>query len=374
MTPSSSEATAPERSVLRLPPRASRRQVLLRDLGIVLVLNTVVAIALWLIVLALAPDANSRLQPQVLGSHFVFSQCIGLCIFGLIEWPRLTFWWQRPPGLLALLGVTFAAIPVGHTVGQVLGSALLGVPSGVPDALEPAMLLMVFTTVVASLVAVHLITQRDRIAAERLRAENADVRAASARLQLLQQQIEPHMLFNTLANAHALIDTEPARAQALLEALSELLHASMQTGEQPLVTLREEFNLLEQYLKLMAIRMGPRLRYALQLPPDLAHSRLPPLTLQPLVENAVRHGFDARPQGGSVTVTARRDGDHVLVEVVDDGLGLAAADPFAAGRIGLANLRQRLAYAFGDGASLTLAERAPHGVRAEVRVPQASVA
>lgn len=374
MTPSSSEATAPARSVLRLPPRASRRQVLLRDLGIVLVLNTVVAIALWLIVLALAPDANSRLQPQVLGSHFVFSQCIGLCIFGLIEWPRLTFWWQRPPGLLALLGVTFAAIPVGHTVGQVLGSALLGVPSGVPDALEPAMLLMVFTTVVASLVAVHLITQRDRIASERLRAENADVRAASARLQLLQQQIEPHMLFNTLANAHALIDTEPARAQALLEALSELLHASMQTGEQPLVTLREEFNLLEQYLKLMAIRMGPRLRYTLQLPPDLAHSRLPPLTLQPLVENAVRHGFDARPQGGSVTVTARRDGDHVLVEVVDDGLGLAAADPFAAGRIGLANLRQRLAYAFGDGASLTLAERVPHGVRAEVRVPQASAA
>jgi signal transduction histidine kinase len=372
MNPSNDPAPAP--SVLRPSPRASRRQVFVRDLVIVLVLDTVVAVTLWLIVLGLAPDADTHQKLRALCSHFVFSQCIGLSIFGLIEWPRLTVWWQRPPRLLALAGVTAVAIPVGHAMGSVLAGTILGVSSGLPDALEPAMLLVVFTTIVASLVAVHLITQRDRIESERLRAENADVRAASARLQLLQQQIEPHMLFNTLANAHALIDEEPARAQRLLEALSELLHASMQTGEQALVTLQQEFTLLEQYLKLMAIRMGPRLRYELHLPPELAASRLPPLTLQPLVENAVRHGLDARAEGGRITVSARREGAQVVVEVADDGQGLAAGDPFAAGRIGLANLRQRLAYAFGDEASLTLAERVPHGVQAVLRVPQAGAA
>lgn len=369
-----SHPAAPTPPSLRPLPPVGRRRVFLRDLGIVLVLNSVVAVALWLIVLALAPDATASLQLQALCSHLVFSQCIGLSIFGLIEWPRLTVWWQRPPTLLALGGVTVLAIPVGHAAGRLIAGALLGVSSGLPDALEPAMLLVVFTTIVASLVAVHLITQRDRIESERLRAENADVRAASARLQLLQQQIEPHMLFNSLANAHALIDTEPARAQAMLEALSELLHASMQTGEQALVPLQQEFTLVEQYLKLMAIRMGPRLRYRLQLPPELADGRLPPLTLQPLVENAVRHGLDARPGGGCITVSARRDGGQLVVDVVDDGQGLSVDDPFAAGRIGLANLRQRLAYAFGADASLTLTDHPPQGVRATVRIPEASPA
>jgi signal transduction histidine kinase len=360
----------PPPSTLQPLPRTGRRRVLLRDTGIVLVLNTVVAVALWLIVLALVPDASASVQREALRNHLVFSQCIGLCIFGLIELPRLTWWWARPPGLAALGLVTLVAIPVGHTMGRVLAGALLGLPAGLPEALEPSLVLVLFTTVVASLVAVHLITQRDRIEAERLRAENADVRAASARLQLLQQQIEPHMLFNTLANAHALIETEPARAQLMLEALSELLHASMQTGERSLVTLQQEFTLVEQYLKLMAIRMGPRLRHALQLPAELVAFRLPPLTLQPLVENAVRHGLDARPEGGSITVTARREGTRVIVDVIDDGQGLSVDDPFSAGRIGLANLRQRLAYAFGDGASLTLAGHPPRGVRASVCIPE----
>ncbi|WOB07821.1 sensor histidine kinase [Piscinibacter gummiphilus] len=374
MTTTTPHETAAVSSARPLPPPRGRRRVFLRDLGIVLVLNTVVAVTLWLIVVAMTPESSSQQQLEALGSHLVFSQCIGLCIFGLIEWPRLTSWWERPPRWLALGGVTLVAIPVGHTMGRLLAGALLGVSSGLAHPLEPAMALVAFTTIVASLVAVHLITQRDHIESERLRAENADVRAASARLQLLQQQIEPHMLFNTLANAHALIDTEPARAQAMLEALSELLHASMQTGEQPLVTLQQEFNLLEQYLNLMAIRMGPRLRHTLHLPAELQGCRLPPLTLQPLVENAVRHGLDARPEGGSIHVSARRDGAQVLIEVVDDGQGLSVDDPFAAGRIGLANLRQRLAYAFGDEAGLTLADHAPHGVRATVRIPQASPA
>ncbi len=347
----------------------SKRRVFLRDAGLVLALNAVVALALVLIALVLAPQVTPALVGQLLLMHMVFSQAIGLCIFGLIEWPRLTVWWQRPPGLLALGAVTAAAIPVGYVLGRAMASALFGSPVELPLSLSPVALLVVFTTVLASLVAVHLITQRDRLETERLRAENANVRAASARLQLLQQQIEPHMLFNTLANVHALIEAEPARAQQLLEALSEMLHASMQTGEQGTVTLQQEFKLLEQYLKVMAIRMGSRLRYTLQLPLELEALRLPPLTLQPLVENAVKHGLDAQLAGGSIRVAARREGDRVIVEVVDDGQGLQVGDPFAAGRIGLGNLRKRLAYAFGDAARLELADNPPHGVRASLILP-----
>ncbi len=347
----------------------SKRRVFLRDAVLVLALNAVVALGLFLIGLALSPPAAPALVWQLMLIHMVFSQAIGLCIFGLIEWPRLTFWWQRPPGLLALGVVTGVAIPAGYVAGRIIASALFGLPVVLPLSLSPAALLVVFTTVLASLVAVHLITQRDRLVAERLRAENANVRAASARLQLLQQQIEPHMLFNTLANVHALIDADPARAQQLLEALSEMLHTSMQTGEQASVTLQQECNLLEQYLKVMAIRMGSRLRYTLDLPPDLALFRLPPLTVQPLVENAVKHGLDGQLAGGCIRVTARREGGRVIVEVVDDGQGLQVDDPFAAGRIGLSNLRKRLAYAFGDSAHVALANNPPHGVRATLSFP-----
>jgi two-component sensor histidine kinase len=347
----------------------SKRRVLLRDTVLVLALNTVVAAALALIALVLAPQATSPRVGHLLLMHLVFAQAIGLSIFALIEWPRLTLWWQRPPGLLALGGVTVVSIPVGYVLGRGIASALFGMPVLLPLSISPVALLVVFTTVLASLVAVHLITQRDRLEAERLRAENAIVRAASARLQLLQQQIEPHMLFNTLANVHALIDDEPTRAQQLLEALSEMLHASMQTGEQASVTLQQEFNLLEQYLKVMAIRMGARLRYTLVLPPDLATLRLPPLTVQPLVENAVKHGLDAQLKGGSVHVAARREGGRVIVEVIDDGQGLQVDEPFAAGRIGLPNLRKRLGLAFGDTASLALADNPPHGARATLAFP-----
>jgi two-component sensor histidine kinase len=355
----------------KMPPAApaGKRRAFLRDAAVVVGVNAVVALALLLVSLVVVPQATLAEGWLALGRHMAYSQAIGLSIFGLIEAFRLTLWWQRRPGLAALGLVTVVAIPLGYALGVVMASALLGVPVLVPVSWTPAMGMVVLVTVLASAIAVMLLTQRDRLEAERLRAENADVRAASARLQLLQQQIEPHMLFNTLANAHALVDEDPVRAQALLEALSELLHASMQAGEQPLVPLRQEVALLEHYLRLMAIRMGPRLKHAVALPADLAQARLPPLSLQPLVENAIQHGIDPQVGGGSIRVTVRREGDRVVVDVADDGVGLQGADPFAAGRIGLANVRQRLAYAFGERASLQLADNPPRGVRATLTFP-----
>lgn len=354
-------------------PRDERWRVLARDTAFVVVLNLVVTLAQAAFAWAWAPQMPVSQRLAVLRVDAVYSQAIGLTVFALIEWPRLTWWWQRPPGVLKLGLVTLLAIPAGVAIGGLVASGLTGLPAplvSLVSLLHPAGLATLLLTALASLVAVHFITQRDRLLAERLRAENADIRATSARLQLLQQQIEPHMLFNSLANAHALIDEDPARAQQLIEALSELLRTSMQVSLQPLVTLRQEFDLLQHYLQLMAVRMGPRLAWRLDLPAALEQVRLPPLTIQPLVENAVKHGLDPQPAGGRLDVSVRADGDRLLIEVTDDGIGLQVDDPFATGRIGLDNVRKRLVGRFGEGAGLHLAPQAPHGVRATLLLPR----
>ena len=353
-------------------PPAGKRSVFLRDAALVFALNAVVGLVLVMLSIALVPQLAPGERLRSLWIDMIFAQAIGFSIFGLIEWPRLTLWWQRRPSIAALCLVTVAAIPIGYGIGNAVASVLLSLPFRPMGSLDPALGVVLMVTTVASFFAVHILTQRDRVAAAQLRAENADVRATSARLQLLQQQIEPHMLFNTLANVHALIDTDPARAQRLLEALSELLHASMQMSERPLVPLHQEFALLRHYLQLMAMRMGPRLVFSLTLPPELADVQVPPLTIQPIAENAVKHGLDPLVAGGTIHVTAQLRGDQVVVEVTDDGQGLQVDDPFASGRIGLGNIRKRLACAFGSRADLQLADNAPRGVRATLTLPLSS--
>ncbi|HYE70033.1 MAG TPA: histidine kinase [Aquabacterium sp.] len=353
-----------------MQPQDSRWRALLRDTVFVVLLNIGITLTLAAFALATVPAMPMAQRLAVLRIDAIYSQAIGLTVFALIEWPRLTWWWRRPPGALKLGLVTLLAIPGGIALGGGVASVLTGFPAPLASLMQPAGLATLLLTALASLVAVHFITQRDRLLAERLRAENADIRATSARLQLLQQQIEPHMLFNSLANAHALIDEDPARAQQLIEALSELLRTSMQVSLRPLVTLRQEFDLLQHYLQLMAVRMGPRLAWRLDLPAALEGLQLPPLTIQPLVENAVRHGLDPQPQGGRIDVGVREDGERLLIEVTDDGIGLQVEDPFATGRIGLDNVRKRLVGRFGADAGLHLAPQAPHGVRATLLLPR----
>lgn len=358
---------------LRLRPSAHARSPR-RDLLLVAGLNTAVATLLLLMALGTGALQSDRLDLESLARPwwqlFIYSQCIGFSIHGLGELPLLlrpASRWKRP---LVLNLLRLAVVPLGFGLGALVASLLLGAPLRLPLTWHPWDVLVVALTVLVSSVAILLTHQRDRLEAERLRAENAEMRATSARLQLLQQQIEPHMLFNTLANAHALIDEEPRQAQRLLEALSELLHASMQTGERNMVPLREEMALVEHYLRLMAIRMGSRLRYALELPDALAPVLLPPLTLQPLVENAIKHGLDGQVQGGAVQVRAFVQDAQLQVEVLDDGAGLPAeALPASHQGIGISNVRQRLRYAFGTDASVQVSPRPTGGVRALLHIP-----
>lgn len=182
------------------------------------------------------------------------------------------------------------------------------------------------------------------VAALILRARGRTPAATTARLAELQSRIRPHFLFNTLNSAIALVREEPAQAESLLEDLSDLFrHALMEQGEA--VTLGEEIALARRYLHIEQVRFGPRLQVQWQLDPRADGARLPPLLLQPLVENAVKHGVEPSPHGGKLCVQTQRRGSRVLVRITNTVPGTSEREgACATGHgIALANVRARLA-------------------------------
>ena len=182
-----------------------------------------------------------------------------------------------------------------------------------------------------------------------------------------------HTCFNTLANLRALIATEPDRALTMLDHLNSYLRATLRGSQGSSHPLQTEFERLRDYLELMAVRMGPRLRYTLDLPPELANLPIAPLLLQPLVENAIQHGLEPSVQGGDIVVRAQRTGGYLKLEVSDTGVGLQSAPsprPAAqSGGFGLAQVRERLQTLFGPQGTLILVAGASGGSLATVQYP-----
>lgn len=200
---------------------------------------------------------------------------------------------------------------------------------------------------------------------ERSRLER---QAVDARLALLKAQIEPHFLFNTLANVQALVETGSPRAAEVLKSLIAYLRAALprlhRSGQ---ATLADEVALVRAYLELMHLRMPDRLRWTVAIDPALQDRPFPPMALLTLVENAIRHGIDPSEEGGSIEVGAEGDPSGAWRLWVDDGgVGLS---PKAGSGTGLANLRDRLLASYGPQARIDLRERQPHGVRAEIAIP-----
>jgi signal transduction histidine kinase len=189
------------------------------------------------------------------------------------------------------------------------------------------------------------------------KSEDLQHQTTEARLQLLQTQLEPHMLFNTLANLRALIASDPPRALDMLDRLNDYLRATFKASRTDTLggghTLADEFTRLRDYLELMAVRMGPRLAYTLELPEALAQQPLPPLLLQPLVENAIRHGLEPQVLGGTVSVRVRADGaQHLCIDIRDTGVGMdSSATPVQVldSGFGLAQVRERVPSLAGGG-------------------------
>lgn len=207
--------------------------------------------------------------------------------------------------------------------------------------------------------------------ASKTRQIEAERRASEAQLRLLQGQIEPHFLFNTLANVISLVEHDPPRARQMLETFTDYLRASLGALRHDNATLGTELDLAQAYLGLLKMRMEDRLQVHLDVDASLRDLRLPPLLLQPLIENAVHHGLEPALGGGTVSVSARVAGTALVLEVHDNGCGLHAA-PRRAGPGGhgmaLQNIRQRLLSRYGSMAGLHI-ENAHPGTRARITLP-----
>lgn len=219
--------------------------------------------------------------------------------------------------------------------------------------------------------------EADRIAAQRdaalVRVELAERERelVRAELQLLRAQVEPHFLWNTLANVEYLIRNDPVQAREMLGQLIAYLRATVATGEQRYSTLGSEFESVRAYLGLMKFRMGDRLRFELSLPDEIRSVAAPPLMLQTLVENAIKHGLEPKTGEARLRIAARCDeaSGKVCVEVEDNGIGLQPKPRTRGTGLGLRNVRERLRALYGEQASLRIAGRELGGVRVVIDWP-----
>ena len=215
-----------------------------------------------------------------------------------------------------------------------------------------------------------------RRVAEKRGREKEDVRQTAtekeltvAKLSLLHAQVEPHFLYNTLASAQLLTRSDPARADQMLGNLITYLRHSLPRTDDAPSTLGEEIERARAYLEILRIRMGERLSVQIQVPPSLEAVPMPPMMLQTLVENAIKHGLEPVPGGGTIWILARESAGSVAVTVADDGRGFSEAT--AGTGIGLKNVRERLRLAYGDAATFSIVSNFPKGVAATITVPRA---
>jgi hypothetical protein len=185
-------------------------------------------------------------------------------------------------------------------------------------------------------------------------------------LRALQSQIEPHFLFNTLANVVGLIHPAPDTAKLMLEKFIAYLRATLAVSRESSTTLGAEFALLKDYLAILQIRMGERLKVDAELPDALAALPLPPMLLQPLVENAIEHGLEPKVEGGTIRLAAQADGVRLVLEVRDDGTGFKGGNSDG---IGLRNVRERLDKLYAGQATLAIEEPAAGGTRVVLTLP-----
>jgi two-component system, LytTR family, sensor kinase len=204
---------------------------------------------------------------------------------------------------------------------------------------------------------------------QRERAAKAETMAQTARLRALQSQLQPHFLFNTLnAISTLVIEGQTADAARMIARLSDFLRLTLDTNSTPEIPVAEEFEFVRRYLEIEQVRFGDRLRVTINTQPEAMSGLVPALVLQPLVENAVKHGVLTREQGGSVTITAEQKNGTLRLSVADDGPGLPANGTPVHG-VGLSNTAMRLTELYGDASHFSLGASAAGGLAATIEIP-----
>ena len=337
----------------------------LRHFALLLLFNSAIAVAL------------SWPTGKPLGEQMVYAQAIGLSIWLIIDFGRLLLrpdprtGWPHGPRGAALVVVGIVA---GNALGTTVGDAWAGHSTWELWTVNPQRLAGYVTVgLLFGTMGSLFFYARGQLEFHRAQQATLERDATLARLAMLQSQLEPHMLFNTLANLRVLIELDPPRAQAMLDRLIAFLRATLTASRtQTAHALSAEFERLADYLALIGLRMGERLTVHLDLPNDLRGCPVPPLLLQPLVENAMRHGLEPKVGAGRLEVSARREGHELLLAVRDTGVGFDRAPATPAGTgFGLQQVRERLHTLFGERAALKVdpANDDEGGTLAQIRLP-----
>ncbi|MBL8517175.1 MAG: histidine kinase [Betaproteobacteria bacterium] len=378
-TPSPEEVTAARREPfhpLEIIPLFRRWPYsFARDLLYTAIWNALIGLAFSLI----GAMMWGKISLRAMMFHQIFSQCIGFTIHALFIVGGLTVEnWVIRQRRLVIVAYYSTVATVGVIIGWIVASGLVDYDIA-RIVQRPSWLIgIAINSVIISLIILAIYTARERkileeMALEKERARFAEVEksATLANLRMLQAQIEPHFLFNTLANVTSLIHPAPDTAKQMLESFITYLRGSLAASREETTTLAREFKLMRDFLGILKIRMGERLQVEIDLPDDLADLPVPPMLIQPLVENAIKHGLEPKMEGGLLTLQAHKDGANIRIVIADTGLGFSGA---TSSGVGLRNVRERIKALFGDAGKLSIEENAGGGTRVVVMLPMHEVA
>jgi sensor histidine kinase YesM len=303
--------------------------------------------------------------------NFVFSQSIGFSICACVLAGE---YWFHPSSPMRNMLIIVAAISTGAVAGSFLASMVTGIPLSFILQGEPIPLLqLLFMGLLFGSIITYFFSSRERmvqaqalIQEERIKRLSLEKESLETRLRLLQAQVEPHFLFNSLSNILSLLDTDLGKGREMLADLIRYLRASLSRTREKTTTLGQEMELVRAYMNIYKVRMGDRLRYRVEIPAHLMDRPFPPMLIQPLVENAIQHGLEPKIDGGEISILVQERENFLHLAVSDTGMGFDEKKDVG---IGLANIRERLQTLFDGRGRLILEENAPSGLKAILEVP-----
>lgn len=351
--------------VFRRWPRSTGRDLLYTALW-----NSLIALAITVVLQTFGNWPTSFFT--MFGYSLLASHCVGFPIHGALRLLEASV----PPStsrlnarLLDLAAIALCAAFGLAVSGAILRGALPTLSTGMIGG-QLAFGLVIGVGILAVLVAGERRIERQTFdARQQEQLATAARMLAEAQLRALQAQIEPHFLYNTLANVVSLIDSRPLDAKRMLERFIDYLRASLAASRAGSATLGAELELAASYLDVLGVRMGERLRWRIEADDACRALPIAPMLIQPLVENAVMHGLEPKVDGGEIVLRAAVDDGVLRVEVRDSGRGLVASPPRPGGGVGLSNLRARVRQLHGPGARLELLDNPGGGVVARLLLP-----
>jgi sensor histidine kinase YesM len=349
-------------SALRIKDRHNVRHILL-DYLYTIIISLVIAVFLTIV------GASKPFLPNlVMSLSFGISMCTAIV---------LLFWLlnPEPDNTLSIVLILIAGVVGGMVIGSQVGALILqrffSVIIGKDGShfLQAVVLALVFggTATYFFYSKARLKSVSEAAEEERIRRLSIEKEALKSNLRLLQAQIEPHFLFNTLSNVLSLIDTEPVKGKSMLTDLISYLRTSLSRTLPETTTLDQEITSIKAYLNIQQIRMGERLSFMIDVPDTIMKHPFPPMLLQPLVENAIKHGLEPSIEGGEVLIKAREENSLIRVEVLDTGSGFSSEKNTG---VGISNVKERIRLLYGEAGRLILEENRPNGVIAIIEVPK----